>query len=176
MHVLFWQRMSLLVLIVGVLGHTVCCCFRVLFMARLQALLRTYWQKNPLWVCCCWAWTNAVVAVVPEVGFRVLILFVCWDCFAAVMWSNTWLWRSWKKVSGRKKRLSFLTWSGLFSITLIPFSPFLLASFRLPFHTPPIHPLTPASSIFLVWRWLLIVTVTHEKQIKSTVRRSWWSG
>jgi len=25
------------------------------------------------------------VAVVPEVGFRVLILFVCWDCFAAVM-------------------------------------------------------------------------------------------
>jgi hypothetical protein len=29
--------MLLLVLIVVVLGHTVCCCFRVLFMARLQA-------------------------------------------------------------------------------------------------------------------------------------------
>ncbi len=136
MHILSWELMSLLVLIVVVLGHTVCCCFRLLFMARLQALLSTYWQKNPLWVCCCWAWTNGVVAVVPEVGFRVLILFVCWDCFAAVMWSNMWLWRSWRKVSGRKKRLSFLTWSGVFSITLIPFSPFLLASFRFPF-TPP---------------------------------------
>jgi hypothetical protein len=37
---------------------------------------------------------------------------------------------------------------------------------------PPIHPLTPASSIFPVWRWLLIITVTHDKQITSTVRRS----
>jgi hypothetical protein len=34
------------------------------------------------------------------------------------------------------------------------------------------HPLTPASSIFPVWRWLLIVTVTHDRQITSTVRRS----
>ncbi len=45
-----------------------------------------------------------------------------------------------------------------------------VGEFSISLSHPPIHPLTPASSIFPVWRWLLIVTVTHDKQITSTVR------